>query len=58
MRRDEKVPSMEGLRNAYKMLVGEPEGQNRGEDNINMDFKEIKCDYVEWIHLAHYTVKW
>jgi len=42
------VAHMEEVRNAYSILVGEPEGKrplgrprHRWEDNIRMDFKEI-----------------
>jgi hypothetical protein len=43
----------------YHTLVGKPEGitplvkhRHRWEDNIKMDFKEMKCVIVNWIHLA------
>jgi hypothetical protein len=43
----------------YKILFRRPEGKrplgrhrHRWEDNINMDFKEIECESVDWIHLA------
>jgi hypothetical protein len=48
-----------GIRNAYKILVCEPEGKNyfksrRGwEDIIKIDYKEIVCGDMDWIHLAH-----
>jgi hypothetical protein len=46
-------------RNAYKLLVGKPEGRtplgrprHRWEDNIKMDLREIGRDGVDWIGLA------
>jgi hypothetical protein len=45
--------------NAYKSLVGKPEGKRplgrpvrRLEDNIRMDLREIRWESVDWIHLA------
>ena len=46
-------------RNAYRVLVGKPEGKRplgmprrRWEDNIKMDLREVACDLGEWINLA------
>jgi hypothetical protein len=46
-------------RNAYKVLVGKPEGNRplkiprcRWEDNIKMDPKEIRGEDVDWIRLV------
>jgi hypothetical protein len=46
-------------RNAYRILVGKPEGKRplgrprrRWMDNINMDLREIGWDGVDWIDLA------
>jgi hypothetical protein len=46
------------MKNAYKILVGKPEGKRPlqrpgriSEDNIRMDVKEIGWD-VDWIRLA------
>jgi hypothetical protein len=46
-------------RNAYKILVGKPEGKRplvrpryRWEDNIRMDLREIDWGGISWIHLA------
>jgi hypothetical protein len=45
--------------NAYKILVGTPEGKRppgrsrrRREDNIKIDLMEIVLEGVDWIHLA------
>ena len=45
--------------NAYRVLVGKPEGksslgklQHRWEDNITMDLREVGCDAGERIDLA------
>jgi hypothetical protein len=46
-------------RNAYRMLVGIPEGKrplgrtrHRWVDNIKMDLREIGWDGMDWIDLA------
>ncbi|KAJ4444873.1 hypothetical protein ANN_06670 [Periplaneta americana] len=46
-------------RNAYRVLVGRPEGKRslgrprrRWEGNIKMDLREVGYDYREWINLA------
>jgi hypothetical protein len=46
-------------RNAYRILVGKPEGQRslgrprrRWVDNIKMDLREIGLDGMDWIELA------
>jgi hypothetical protein len=46
-------------RNAYKILVGKPEGKRplgrsrrRWVDNIKMDLREIGWDGLDWIELA------
>jgi hypothetical protein len=46
-------------RNAYRTLVGKPEGKRRlrrprrrSVDNIKMDLREIEWNGVEWIHMA------
>ena len=50
---------MEQSRNAYRVLVGKPEGKRslgrpriRWEDSIKMDLREVGCDPGEWIDLA------
>ena len=56
---------MEQSRNAYRVLVGKPEGQiplgrprHRWEDNISMDLGEVGCDLGEWIDLAEDRDQW
>jgi hypothetical protein len=54
------VARMGAMRNAYKILVGKPEGKKRllgrprrrWEDNIRMDIREIGWGDVDWIYLA------
>jgi hypothetical protein len=53
------VCSMGGMREAYKILAGKPEGKRslgrprrRWKDNIRMDLREITWKVVTWIHLA------
>jgi hypothetical protein len=50
---------MEEKRNAYRILVGKPDGKKplgrpRGmwEDNIKMDIREIGWGGMDWIDLA------
>jgi hypothetical protein len=46
------------MRNAYKLLVGKPEGKlpfartRRGWENIRIDLRETEWESVDWIHLA------
>jgi hypothetical protein len=53
------------LRNAYKILVGKPEGKRplgrnkrRWEDNIKMDLRKLDLKGVDWIHLAQGRDRW
>jgi hypothetical protein len=46
-------------RNAYRILVGKPEGtgplgspRRQGVDNIKMDLREIGWDGMDWIDVA------
>jgi hypothetical protein len=46
-------------RNAYRILVGKPEGKRplgrprrMGVDNIKMDLREIGWDGVDWMDMA------
>jgi hypothetical protein len=50
---------MEEKRNAYRILMGKPEGKRplgrprcRWVDNIKMDLREIGWDGMDWIGLA------
>jgi hypothetical protein len=52
-------------RNAYRLLVGKPEGKRplgrprrRWVDNIQMDLLEIGWGGVDWIGLAQDKDKW
>jgi hypothetical protein len=52
-------------RNAYRILVGKPEGKRplgrsrrRWVDNIKIDLKEIWWDGVDWIDLAQDRDQW
>jgi hypothetical protein len=51
--------------NAYKILVANPEERRalgglgrRMEDTIKMEFKELGCEGMNWIHLAQDRNKW
>jgi hypothetical protein len=52
-------------RNAYRLLVGKPEGKRplgrprrRLVDNIRMDLGEVGCGDVDWIGLARDRNRW
>jgi hypothetical protein len=52
-------------RNAYRILVGKPEGRRplgrprrRWVDNIEMDLREIGRDGVDWVCLAQDRDQW
>jgi hypothetical protein len=52
-------------RNAYRLLVGKPEGKRplgrlrrRWVDNIRMDLGEVAWGDVDWIGLAHDRNRW
>jgi hypothetical protein len=54
-----------GKRNAYRMLVGKPEGKGpigrptrRWVDNIKMVLREIGWDGMDWIDLAQVRDQW
>jgi hypothetical protein len=56
---------MEETRNAYRILVGKPEGKrplgrprHRWMDNIKMDLREIGSDCMDWIELAQDRDQW
>jgi hypothetical protein len=61
----EHVARMGVNRNAYRILVGKPEGKKlvgkprrRWVDNIKMDVREIKWDDRDWIYLAQDRGRW
>jgi hypothetical protein len=52
-------------RNAYRILVGNPEGKRplgrprrKWVDNIKLDLEEIGLDGMYWIHLAQDRDQW
>jgi hypothetical protein len=54
-----------GTRNAYRILVGKPEGKRplgrprrRWVDNIKMDLREIGWDGMDWINLSQDRDHW
>ncbi|KAJ4428817.1 hypothetical protein ANN_25810 [Periplaneta americana] len=59
------VARMGESRNAYRVLVGRPEGKRplgrprrRWEDNIKMDLREVRYDDRDWINLAQDRDRW
>jgi hypothetical protein len=59
------VARMGEKRNAYRILVGKPEGRRalgrprrRWEDNVRMDLREIGCGGMDWIDLAQDRDRW
>jgi hypothetical protein len=65
MRWARHVAQMGEKRNAYRLLVGKPEGKRpigrlrrRWVDNIKMDLLEMGWDGVDWIGLAQDRDKW
>ena len=59
------VARMELCRNAYRFLVGKPEGKrplgrprSRWEDNIKMNLREVDCVPGDWIALAEDRNQW
>ncbi|KAJ4452291.1 hypothetical protein ANN_03811 [Periplaneta americana] len=59
------VARMGESRNAYRALVGRPEGKRplgrsrrRWEDNIKMDLREVGYDDRDWINLAQDRDRW
>ena len=56
---------MDQSRNAYRVLVGNPEGKRslgkprrRRQDNIKVDFREVGCVPEDWIDLAEDRDQW
>jgi hypothetical protein len=52
-------------RNAYRILVGKPEGKrplrkprHRWVDNIKVDLREMEWDGVDWIDMAQVRDHW
>jgi hypothetical protein len=59
------IARMGDKRNAYRMLVGKPEGKRplgrerrRWVDNIKIDLREIEWVGVDWIELAQEKEQW
>jgi hypothetical protein len=59
------VARMGEKRNAYRLLVGKPEGKkplgrlrSRWADNIGMDLGEVGCGIVDWIGLTKDRNRW
>jgi hypothetical protein len=54
------VARMWEARNAYRILVGKPEGRPRRRrvDNIKMDLRETGWDGMDWIELAQDRDQW
>ncbi|KAJ4446865.1 hypothetical protein ANN_13565 [Periplaneta americana] len=59
------VACMGESRNAYRVLIGRPEGKRplgrprrRWEDNIKMDLREVGYDGRDWINLAQGRDQW
>jgi hypothetical protein len=59
------VARMGETRNAYRIMVGKPEGKRplgrprrRWGDNIKMDLGKIRWDGVDWIELAQDRDQW
>jgi hypothetical protein len=60
-----KLTNVGEKRNAYRILVGNPEGKRplgrrrrRLVDNIKMDLREIGWDGGDWIDLAQDRDRW
>jgi hypothetical protein len=60
-----QVARMGEKRNAYRLLMGKPEGKRplgwprrRWVDNIRMDLGEVGWGYVDWIGLAKDKNRW
>jgi hypothetical protein len=65
MRWAEHVARMGAKRNAYRILVGKPDGKRplgrsrrRWVDNIKMDLGEIGWDGMDWIDLPQDMDQW
>jgi hypothetical protein len=65
MRRAGHAARMGERRNAYRILVGKPEGKRplgrlrrRWVDNIKMVLREVGWDGMDWIDLAQDRDRW
>jgi hypothetical protein len=65
MREAEHVVEMGAKRNAYRLLVGKPDGKRplgrprrRSVDNIRMDLAKVGWGEVDWIGLAQDRNRW
>jgi hypothetical protein len=65
IRRAEHVARMGEKRNAYRILMGKPEGKRslgrprrRWVDNIKIDLTDIGWDGMDWIDLAQDWDQW
>jgi hypothetical protein len=65
MRWVEHVVCMRKMRNAYKILVGRPEGKAplerhryRWEYNIKVYLRKMRFEFLDQIHLAEDSVQW
>jgi hypothetical protein len=61
----ETIECSNNERNAYRLLVGKPEGRrplgrprSRWEDNIRMHLVEVGWGHVDWIGLARDRDRW
>jgi hypothetical protein len=59
------VARMGEMRNAYKVLVGKPEGKrplrrprHRWEDSTRLDLRQTGWGSVEWTHMAQARNRW
>jgi len=59
------VARMGERRGVYRILVRNPEGKKplgrhrrRWEDNIKMDFQEVRCVNLDWIELTNDRNRW
>jgi hypothetical protein len=53
------------MRNAYEVSVGKPRRKRpsgrprrRWEDDIRIDVREIRWEFVDWMHLAEARDQW
>ena len=65
MRWAEHVARMGKRRSVYRVLVWKPEGKrplgmprHRWENNVKVDFQEVRCGGMDWIDLAQGRDRW